>query len=120
MLNIYIYKDNRELLKKITMGLIEANDQKTYENNLQTHSVNVVMFTGQNCPACRVIEPEFRQKALKNTHANFMIVNSQYFSPFRLEAIPTFVKFTNGQMIDYFKATGDWNYNRMRLEKICS
>lgn len=102
------------------MGLVEVNDKQTFEQNLKKNLVNVVMITGQHCPACRVIEPEFRLKSQKNHNINYMIVNSLYYQPFRIESLPSFAKYHNGNMVDYFKATGDWMYNRARLEQISS
>ena len=100
------------------MGLTEVKDKQTFEQNLAKYPVNVAMITGEHCPACRYIEPEFRYKSQQNPRVNFMIVNSVYFQPFRLESIPTFAKYENGKLVDYFKAGGDWNYNRQRLEQM--
>jgi hypothetical protein len=100
------------------MGLVEVNDRQSFEHYTKKYPVNVVMITGQHCPACRVIEPEFRQKSQQNPNINYMIVNSMYFQPFQIESLPSFAKYYNGNMVDYFKATGDWTYNRARLEQI--
>ena len=106
------------------MVLIEVNDQKNFEINLKKHLVIIVMFSGSQCPSCKLIEPVFKDTAIMNASVNnFMIVNVQYFQPFQIETFPTFAKYSNEKMIDHFKVSKDWDGNnpdqmKLDLEKL--
>jgi len=103
------------------MGIVKITNERDYQYYLKKYPDNLTMYTGEHCPACRVIEPYFLQIANQNLRKVFFVVDCnrvKNYQPFidRITALPTFVRMQNGVILDLFVGA-DQNrlYNAINL-----
>lgn len=89
------------------MVLYEVKTDEDFCHYKNNYPVNIVMFTADYCNKCKAMEPIFLEKSEQYPRKNFLTVDTRKVTKhgFNLQAIPAFVKFKNGAIVEYF--TGD-------------
>ncbi len=86
------------------MVLIEINNETELDFYRANYPYLIVMFTAEYSEKCRVMKPEFQKRSDIYPRKVFLLVNCQKVLKhgFELHAIPTFVKYSHGSVLESF------------------
>lgn len=89
------------------MVLIDIQTDEEFHHYRNHYPLVIVMFTADYCNQCRIMEPIYRHKSGQYPRKVMLVVDCKRITKhaFELHAMPAFVKYKDGVMVQAF--TGD-------------
>lgn len=86
------------------MVLIDIKTDEEFHFYKVNYPQLIVMMTADYCSRCKIMEPIYRHKAEKYPRKNFLVVDCKKIVKhgIDLQAMPTFLKYKNGLVIESF------------------
>lgn len=95
---------NQNQVSSDNQGVVMDLDFASFENTISKNSLVLVDFWAEWCGPCKAMHSIFERMAKKYPQIKFCRVNvdsnQQIAQKFGIQAIPTFLMFSNGKMVD--------------------